>query len=209
MHIASWGEPNGTGILPLQHEGFDQQGWSIPFRAGIHCVKITGREDTEDGIGNWKYEPDSQGDLVGGNVWYADYAKRPNSGWAFAWPAAITAQSKSKNVATPGRGGGQGVRRSSQNSEALPLGAGGTPDKRFKPKQIRIPFLAGKAGKDPAAPPPPPPPPQQGGGRGVLRLGIGAQVVPVSGGFAKFSGVRENFSSGSPKAGATFVGGSP
>ena len=222
--IGTFGMPQ-VGIMPLQHQGYDTGGWDLAMRASIHCVRVTGREDTGDGMGHYQYDPDTQGDLVGGNCWQAIYSGRPMSAWSWVWPSmlshggggsgersTVTAETTA-NTGTP-----QGLNTSFGGAyQALPLGKGGAPDvKRFKPKGVKIPVVFGAAGNDPNAPAAQKPPATPG----VLQLGIGGQVAPVSGGsfptfggvntnfsgasFPSFSGVRTNFGGGKP--GASFSG---
>lgn len=222
--IATFGMPQ-VGILPLQHQAYDQGGWDLAMRASIHCVRVTGREDTGDGMGHYSYDPDSQGDLVGGNCWNANYNERPMSAWSWVWPAMLIGGagggSRSTQTAetTANTGVPQGINTSFVGDyQAIPIGKDAAPDiKRFKPKNVRIPAIFGAAGQDPngpnaqaAARP--------GGDPGTLLVGIGGQVVPVTGGsfptfsgvqttftgasFPSFSGVRTDFTGGRP--GATF-----
>lgn len=225
--IATFGMP-GVGILPLQHQAYDAGGWDLAMRASIHAVRITGREDTGDGMGHYQYDTDSQGDLIGGNCWLANYAERPMSAWSWVWPSmliggggnsrnersTVTAETTA-NTGTP-----QGISTTFVGDyQAIPIGKDAAPDvKRFKPKSVKIPVVFGAAGQDPAGPhslvattP--------GSSPGTLQLGIGGQVVPVTGGsfptfsgvqttftgssFPQFSGVRNNFTGGRP--GATFT----
>ena len=222
--IATFGMP-GVGILPLQHQSYDAGGWDLAMRASIHCVRVTGREDTAEGMGHYSYDPDSQGDLIGGNCWNANYNERPMSAWSWVWPAFLLGggeKSRSTQTAetTANTGNPQGLNTSFVGDyQALPIGKGAAPDvKRFKPKSVKIPAIFGAAGKDPNGPNAQVKP--GGGDPGTLQLGIGAQVIPVSGGsfptfsgvqttftgasFPSFSGVRNNFGGGSP--GASFSG---
>jgi hypothetical protein len=202
--IATFGMP-GVGILPLQHQAYDTGGWDLAMRASIHCVRVTGREDTGDGMGHYKYDTDSQGDLIGGNCWQANYSERPMSAWSWVWPAmliggggnsrnersTVTAETTA-NTGTP-----QGISTSFVGDyQAIPIGKDAAPDiKRFKPKSVRIPLVFGAAKGDANAPAAQKPPP---GSAGLLELGIGAQVVPFGGSsFPTFSGVQTNFSGAS------------
>lgn len=192
--IADSKKPNGPGILPLRHDGFLNGGFSLDFRAYVAAVRITGRRDTGDGLGSWTYDQDSPGDLNGGNLWQTDRNARRIPGWAFAWPVTLSASGGTPD-GTPTLGGGppQPPRAS---VFAFPLGGGGVNDNRYVPKQPTMPFRDGKPGADPvnaakqaaaAA--------AAAAARGdVLFLGIGAQVVPFTGGgFPQFGGVRTNF----------------
>lgn len=223
--IATFGMP-GVGILPLQHQAYDAGGWDLAMRASIHCVRVTGREDTGDGMGHYSYDPDSQGDLIGGNCWQANYSERPMSAWSWVWPAMLAGGNGKKDRSTQtaeitaNTGRPQGLNSSFVGDyQAIPIGAGGAPDaKRFKPKQVRIPVVFGAAGKDPVGPAAQPKP--GGGDPGLLEVGIGGQVVPIGGSafptfggvqtdfsgasFPQFQGVRTNFTGGRP--GATFSG---
>ncbi len=201
--IATFGMP-GVGIWPLQHQAYDQQGWSLAMRASMHCVRITGREDTDDGMGHYKYDTDSQGDLLGGNCWLANYSERPMSAWSWVWPSMLiggggNSRNKRSTVTaetTANGGSPQGISTTFVGDyQAIPIGKDAAPDvKRFKPKMVRIPAVFGGAGKDPNAPAA-----DKGGGGdpGTLQLGIGGQVVPLSSGFATFQGVQTDFTGAS------------
>lgn len=226
-YIATFGMPQ-VGILPLQHQAYDAGGWDLAMRASIHCVRVTGREDTGDGMGHYSYDPDSQGDLIGGNCWNANYNERPMSAWSWVWPSMLIGGSgNSRNQrstvtaeTSANTGSPTGISTTFVGDyQAIPIGKDAAPDvKRFKPKSVKIPVVFGAAGQDPNAPNAQKKPP--GGNPGLLELGIGGQVVPVSGGsfptfggvntnftgasFPSFSGVRTNFTGGKP--GANFSG---
>lgn len=226
MFIETFGKPT-VGILPLQHENYESQNFSIQYRASKHCVRITGRQDTGQGIGQWTYDKDSQGDLIGGNCWLANYQGRPMSAWSWAWPAMLSAggggrSSRSTQTAetTANTGRPQGVSTSFVGDyQAVPIGKGGAPDvKRFIPKNVVVPAGFGAAGNDPNGPNENPPAGPVD--PNSLILGIGGQVISVTGGsfptfdgvrtdfsgasFPEFQGVRTNFSGGKP--GANFSG---
>jgi hypothetical protein len=223
--IATFGMPQ-VGILPLQHQAYDAGGWDLAMRASIHCVRVTGREDTNDGMGHYSYDPDSQGDLIGGNCWNANYNERPMSAWSWVWPAILanggggrgqrSTQTAETTANTPRI---QGISTNMVGFQAIPIGKGGAPDvKRFKPKGVIIPAAFGAAGADPNGPKPDAEPADPNN----LILGIGGQVVPITGGnfpnfsgvrtdftgasFPEFEGVRTNFSLGNAGGGATFSG---
>jgi hypothetical protein len=219
--IASFGMP-GVGIWPLQHQAYDTGGWDLAMRASMHCVRITGREDTGDGMGHWKYDPDTQGDLIGGNCWQANYAERPMSAWSWVWPSMLSNGGGSSNgpgstqtaETTANTGVPQGINTSFVGDyQAIPFGKNASPDiKRFKPKSVRIPAIFGAAQQDPAGPNAQVQP--GGGGPGTLLVGIGGQVVPVTGGsFPTFGGVNTTFTGASfPSFGGVrtdFGGGRP
>jgi hypothetical protein len=213
MAIADSRVPNGIGILPLQHEDYDKQGFSVDLRGSLVALRITGRDDGDQGLGQWFYDTNTPGTLEGGNFWDVDRNLRNCPGWAFAWSVqAETSGGASNDVATgPGR-------RRGGSQQARPTGQQGAPDGRYNPKPIFFPIRLGKAGADPnkAQPKAPPAPPgarpgNQDFGGPVLVLGIGGSIggfggqgVGTGSRFASFSGVRTNFSSGSPRAGATF-----
>lgn len=202
----------GTGgIWPLQHAGYKDRGWLIHTRSAMLAYRIKDRLTNPGDVGEWVYEEDSVGDVVGGNLWPVVTGKRPIPGWAFAWPAVIEASASGGGGEAPlrpmvasGVGGGDvpaGQTRAAGgtiNMRVLPIGTGGGADGRYQPKQFIIPLVEGKPGKDPARVKP------KAGERrpGVLNLGIGAQVVPVSGGKigVNYSGVRTNFGGGKPGA---------
>lgn len=220
-YIATFGMP-GVGIWPLQHQAYDAGGWSLAMRASMHCVRVTGREDTGDGMGHYKYDPETQGDLLGGNCWLANFQERPMSAWSWVWPAMLIGgggnsrgdRSTVTAETTANTGVPTGISTTFVGDyQAIPIGKDAAPDvKRFKPKSVKIPVVFGAAGADPNGPAAQPPP--GGGQAGLLEVGIGGQVVPVSGGsFPTFSGVQTNFSGASfPRfegVRTNFTGGSP
>lgn len=195
--IADSRVPNGIGILPLQHEDYDKQGFSVDGRSSIVAVRINGRDDQEEGLGQWFYDTNTPGTLEGGNFWDVDRNARACPGWAFAWPAMLLL-SGSNNVAT---GGGAGGNRAGQ-ALAQPIGGGNAPDGRYIPKAVVFNIPLGKPSKDPKSPAANPPPQQGGQQNGVLFLGIGASAtrqgfggpgVGPGSGFATFQGVRTHF----------------
>ncbi len=112
--MASWGRP-GVGILPLRHEGFDSQGWDLAMRASQHAVKIKGRLDSNDGLGNWLPDLDTAGDVTQWLCWpnSKQNGGRQIPGWAQVWPACI-----------PGIAGGV---PSTDNRQPTPTGSGRPP----------------------------------------------------------------------------------
>lgn len=185
--IADSRVPNGVGILPLRHDGHVEQGYSTDMRSSLVAVRITGRDDTGEGLGHWFYDPDAVGTLENANFWDVDRAARTVPGWAFAWSATLEGGGgggNSNDVATPSAR--SAPRSSGRQTAARPNGAGGESDGRYNRKPVIIPQKFGKAGGDPARPPQPPPG-AAGPGGNVLHLGIGAQVWSLSSSFASFS----------------------
>ena len=211
----------GTGgIWPLQHSGYKDRGWLIHTRSAMLAYRVKDRLMDVGDVGQWVYEEDSVGDVVGGNLWPTSGKpgfggpSRETGAWAFAWPVTIQASVGGggggapplrPSVATGAGGGdvpagqtraGRGGKRISMT--ALPIGTGGGTDRRFEPKKFICPLVEGKPGDDPSKVKP-----KAGEQRpGVLYLGIGAQVVPISGGKigVNYSGVRTNFTGGKPGA---------
>jgi hypothetical protein len=100
---ATWGRP-GVGILPLQHQDFDSQGWDLAMRASQHAVRVKGRRDTGDGIGEWQFDLDTAGDVTQWLCWPNAKGGRQIPGWAQVWPSIIQGGGK-PGVPTPGAGG--------------------------------------------------------------------------------------------------------
>lgn len=100
---ATFGRPE-VGILPLRHEGFDTQGWDLAMRASQHAVKVKGRLDSGEGIGEWEFDLDTAGDVTQWFCWPNAKGGRQIPGWAQVWPAIIQGGG-GKGVPTPGGGG--------------------------------------------------------------------------------------------------------
>lgn len=206
MGIADSRVPNGIGILPLQHEDYDKQGFSVDLRASIVALRITGRDDGDEGLGQWFYDTNTPGTLEGGNFWDVDRNRRNCPGWAFAWSSQLAGaggSSSNNSVATPGTHT-QRISRRGGAQVALPSGKFAIPDARYIPKPVLIPVNVGAAGADPnkgnknAQPPPAPPGQNQnrlvlGIGGSATAQGFGGPGVGFGFGFPKFQGVRTNF----------------
>lgn len=86
-------QPRGIGFLPLQHEFFQNQNWTLDQRVSILALRITSRRLPSEGAGNlghYVFEDKSVGDLHGGLLWYLPEdgsSDRPIPGWRFIWPA--------------------------------------------------------------------------------------------------------------------------
>lgn len=161
-----------SGILPLQHFQYDKpqgglEGWDLDLRAHKRCVRIVGRWDTGGGIGQWKIDRDSVGDLCGGYCWpSAGEQLRKISYWSFAIPAVIV-KTGSKGTPTPGGGGG-GASQAGQ-MVMLPQGdQAGSPDGRLAPTPLQARVIVGKGPKKPPA----------AGGKGdLLLVGMGTSFM--------------------------------
>lgn len=148
-HTAVSLSPNGPGMFPFRHRGFDQDSpsWDLQMRAAILGYEITGRDDndTKTSVGAWKEDPDTRGDLNGANYWQADYSKRPVGCWGFGYPSVIQS--------SPSGGHDVDTRVAGANSpKVLPIGQDGKPDQRFKPKNPLIIQPEGAPGDDPSSP---------------------------------------------------------
>lgn len=87
--VADWRSPSGSGVWPLQHFNYDKDSnsegaWDLPNRAMLTACRIEGRDDSSGGLGDWKIQRSTVGDVLGGFFW--DRSSREISGWAFAWP---------------------------------------------------------------------------------------------------------------------------
>lgn len=93
MNINTSSEPRGIGILALQHKAFDKAkgplgAWDIVLRASIQAVRVTGRNDSgAEGLGQWIYDPESAGDIHGGQLLYRNSRDIPM--WRFATPVVV------------------------------------------------------------------------------------------------------------------------
>lgn len=147
-HTAVSLAPNGPGMFPFRHRGFDQDSpsWDIHQRAAILGYEITGRDDkdTPTSVGAWKEDTDTRGDLNCANYWQADYSQRPVGCWGFGYASVIQTTGTGNNVDTQVQG--------QNNPKVLPIGKNGNPDKRFKPKQPLILQPEGSGGGDPDSP---------------------------------------------------------
>lgn len=154
-HTAVSLSPNGPGMVPFRHRGFDEDTpkWDLHQRAILLGYEITGRDDkdTATSVGAWKEDVDTRGDLNCANYWQADYSQRPVGCWGFGYASVI----KSSGSAPPNTTGGAGdVTQTANNSspQVLPIGKGGEPDTRFKPKTPLIIQPEGSPGDDPRSP---------------------------------------------------------
>ena len=76
-----------TGPLALQHKNYDQAdpfgaasplgplSWDLDYRAHVRAVRILGR----DFLGTWVVEKDSEGDIIGGQLFKRDPNERNGS----------------------------------------------------------------------------------------------------------------------------------
>lgn len=101
---ATWGRP-GTGILALQHKGFDSQGCDLASRASMRAVRVLDRVSAPEGEGQWVHDLDSAGDLTQWLCWPNKQGGRQMPGWAQVWPAQL---SGGGGGGTPTQGGGGG-----------------------------------------------------------------------------------------------------
>lgn len=176
MHTAISLAPNGPGILPFRHRGYDQDQppWDLHQRAALLGYEITGRDDsnTATSVGAWKEDTDTRGDLNCANYWQADYSQRAVGCWGFGYASVVQSQSS---------GGNNVDTRTSQPTNVLPLGMNGNPDSRFMPKTPIVAKPEGSPGGDPnaqGATPPGGDPGASGGAmdpNGVIDLGNGWQ----------------------------------
>jgi hypothetical protein len=149
--------PQGPGIIPFRHRGFDDDSpaFDLDKRIGVVGLEITGRDDnqTPNSIGNYKEDVDTRGDLNCANYWQsADYSKRGVGCWGFGYASVV---SKSASGASPNTTGGQGDTTQVQGKgkmEVLPLGKQGKKDDRFQPKNPIVVKPMGSPGGDPNAP---------------------------------------------------------
>lgn len=100
---------DGFGILPLQHQDYDKGGWSVDLRTSILAVRVTDRWDKQGGIGQYKYEPESAGDIHGGQLLYRKGKKRTCSMWRFATPV-VTVEPEDATATGANASVGFGVR---------------------------------------------------------------------------------------------------
>lgn len=95
-----------SGLLPLQHSGFKDEGppWDLDKRASIYGIRIAGRLDKENDAGHWLYDPQSVGDIHGGQLFKQIRGSRPVPMWRFATGVVVT-RSLPSPVSTPGNNG--------------------------------------------------------------------------------------------------------
>ena len=192
----------GGTILPLQHKGFVEKGWAVDLRNSILSDRVTDRLTGAGDVGHWQYEEDSVGDLIGGFLWRErDICSRPMGAWAFVIPAIAMVGDGGGDVSTPSvglnirsaiptgstalapnasGGGGNGKIKDLGPNTGIPIASETYQgDNRFVPMPMKGPVA--NVADDPINPPPPPPAAGQAG-PGILRLGIGTQVYPTTGG---------------------------
>lgn len=156
-HVATSMAPNGPGILPMRHRGFDQDNpsWDIHMRAAMLGFEVTGRDDnqTQTSVGAWKEDPDTRGDLNCANYWQADYGQRPVGCWGFGYASVI--QKSANSGTTTGQsfyGNSDTTKTENGSPEVIPIGQGGQADTRFKTKKPIILQPEGEAQADPNSP---------------------------------------------------------
>lgn len=98
-----------AGFYPLQHRGYDQKGFDLQLRGSIFGLRITDRYVGPDDFGEWEIDPDSVGDIHGGQLLKKNDRDVPM--WRFATPMIVNPGSSKDNppgtpVAAPGHGGG-------------------------------------------------------------------------------------------------------
>lgn len=148
--------PQGPGIIPFRHRGFDDDtpAWDLDKRIGIVGLEITGRDDnqTPTSLGNYKEDVDTRGDLNCANYWQSDYQKRPIGCWGFGYASVVTKSSSGTPNNTTGGSGDTTQTQGQRVMEVLPIGKKGKKDDRFKPKNPMVIEPVGGAGGDPNAP---------------------------------------------------------
>lgn len=204
----------GGFVFPFQAHN---QKWDVDKRPALIGKRVVDRLDRDNELGHYVDEAGSYGDLMGAFIAYAAGQARSCPSWNFALPAVLKGGGRrGETVAAPAGAIFNGVPNLIQGSDPSSGGGGGSaqavpigaspdqPDGRMAPIAAAFRVLEADV---PPVPRPAGAPGGGGGNPGVLQLGIGAQVVPVSGGaFPSFGGVRINFSNGSPQAGAVFQG---
>jgi hypothetical protein len=105
-------DSRSDGFLLLRHDSFTDK-WDLPSRGMIIGAKVCGRTlphgGRRDGIGKWITEDDPRdwvGDLNCATFWRTN--TREISGWAFAWPSAVTKTKSGGGGEAGGAGGGTG-----------------------------------------------------------------------------------------------------
>ena len=76
------GTPEKQGVITGQHH---DRKWTVPVRD----VPRIGRQIGRDEYGNYIYDDDSIGDLIGFTLWKK--STRENSAWMHAWPVRLAA----------------------------------------------------------------------------------------------------------------------
>lgn len=143
MKIAESRQPDGPGILALQHEKYQAGKWSLDMRTSLLASRIVDRQgdpsdDASEGMGHYVYDPDSIGDIHGGFLFKKNSREIP--GWRFAWPVIVSPPN-----------GSPGSRRPGATNEMLPVinRVGDaknylTPDDRFLSEPYDLPTRDGK-----------------------------------------------------------------
>jgi len=198
-HTAVSMAPNGPGILAMRHRGFDQDNpkWDLEKRAILLGYEVTGRDDSDgpNSVGHWKEDVDTRGDLNCANYWQSDdYSKRGVGCWSWGYPAVISEAGSRDPVqnTTGGQGDVTQTGGSGGKAKILPIGMGGNPDKRFKPKTPMIVQPEGQGGGDPDAQGAAGDPGNAGGAGAANSAGSGGQdpgTVDLGGGWQYNDGV--------------------
>ena len=87
----------GPGVLPLQHQDYEKEGWPLWNRASMLAVRLLNRFDNRGGagpandgqLGWWEEDPETRGDVIGGQFWQR--TSRDLGAWRFAWPVVTSA----------------------------------------------------------------------------------------------------------------------
>lgn len=116
-HFSDSRDPSGIGYLILQDHGYTADNIPDANRGSLVGVRVTGRFDKENELGEWEEDRFARGPIGGGAFWPRQTTNA--GGWQFAWPAVTCAPGRPSNV-TPYPGTG------SANSDAsMFLGSSG------------------------------------------------------------------------------------
>ena len=131
MNFTDSRAPTGPGFWPLQH-AYEAQGFDLDARMMWAAGRLVSRDIEDEGLGHWRYEQGSIGDITGGLLFKKDGEKRPIPGWRLSpWPTVISApKNPSQDRSDPEYQATLPVRL--DREEAKRSGDVLTPDSRFQ-----------------------------------------------------------------------------
>ena len=79
-----------SGYAPLQDHGTHKKGYALWSRASIWAKRIVDIRDETNRLGQWVYDEQTVGDIIGGMFYNREIGKRDTGAWSYAFPGIIT-----------------------------------------------------------------------------------------------------------------------